>query len=354
MSKKRIENVPSASNSLRAVVERENTGTEGINPENLERLSEHLDGAPEVTLEGYRKSKPAGKDDTEARARLAESGDFDLAVDVLSGMISDDADVDGEADASAIDGADNVEDDADGAEDDVDGEESDSQLYRVKVDGQEVELTLAELKSGYSAAAASHARFREAAEVRKSAEHLRNEARTQAETYAASIQLVQQFLGERIDPSQAQVLQSQMQAALADAAAAREHELTSRVEVESAKLAKALNFDSPESERRIKSEMVQTAVDAYGFTVEELSEVVDSRALVLLHDAMQYRKLQSRSGNAKDALRGTRRISPTLHPGNLNTPKLSKGNKSQQAALKRLSQTGRMDDAAAAFEALID
>jgi len=83
-------------------------------------------------------------------------------------------------------------------------------------------------------------------------------------------------LAQQFEAKQQQFLQAQQQS------------LAQRIEQGKAVLAKEI----PNWSRETSQEIISTGKD-YGFTDDELSAIVDPRHVKVLHDAMQWRKLQS-------------------------------------------------------------
>ena len=95
----------------------------------------------------------------------------------------------------------------------------------------------------------------------------------------------------------------------------------------------------------------QVELSAYaiqvGFTTEELNEVVDHRAIVLLRKAMLYDQLQG----TKPIVQKKAKKAPVIKPGApKRTPSKKKG-KQIQRAREQLKKSGTQDDAANAFYA---
>lgn len=89
----------------------------------------------------------------------------------------------------------------------------------------------------------------------------------------------------------------------------------------------------------------------YGFSDAELDSVADHRAIRLLHDAMQYRKLKAEQSAAKAKVQPKIAKAPVLKPG--STGKVGpKPTTDIRRAQERLKSTGKLDDAARAIAAL--
>jgi hypothetical protein len=101
-----------------------------------------------------------------------------------------------------------------------------------------------------------------------------------------------------------------------------------------------LKRDLPNWDLNLYQNLLKTAVEDYRFKPEEVNEVVDPRMMKVLHDAYQYRKIKSEKTIAdKKVIEKPK----TLKPGAREAPKAN------QDAFKRLRQSGRIDDAAAAI-----
>ena len=86
---------------------------------------------------------------------------------------------------------------------------------------------------------------------------------------------------------------------------------------------------------------------AHGFSDEEMAQVYDSRAVVLLRKAWLHNMLQEKHKALKRA-----KAAPTIRPGPSEPKSKAKASKAQKAQ-HRLVQTGKLNDAQAAIEALL-
>jgi hypothetical protein len=83
----------------------------------------------------------------------------------------------------------------------------------------------------------------------------------------------------------------------------------------------------------------KTAQEHYGLKAEELDGLIDARHVHILHDAMQWQKLQAKQ---PEALRKVAQAAPAIKP-QAAQPKP----RTNQAALDRLKRNGRQEDLAA-------
>ena len=261
------------------------------------------------------------------------------------------------------------------AEEAVEQEEEVEELprYRVKVSGEEVEVTLDELLNGYSRTADYQKKTQSLAEQRKAVEAERvkiEEAAKTRETYSQRLQVIEQLLqqqnqGEDLsalkteDPiayavamaekvereKQLQAVQAERQRVQQEQAAHQQALLQKHIQGEQAKLIEAI----PEFKDDVKAEVVRRDIRNYaksiGFTDQELSQVYDSRAVLALYKAAQYDKLMANKGAATKKVA----VAPkTIRPGTSNPQ--SSENEAVKKERARLRQSGNKKDAARLFE----
>jgi Tfp pilus assembly protein PilN len=272
-------------------------------------------------------------------------------------------------------------DEAESEEQDVSAEEADSQeeeveelpKYRVKVSGEEMEVTLDELLNGYSRTADYQKKTQSLAEQRKAVEAERvkiEEAAKTRETYAQRLQVIEQLLqqqnqGEDLsqlkteDPiayavAMAEKVEREKQLAAVQAERQRVQQeqmthqqalLQKHIQQEQQKLIEAI----PDFKDDVKGEVIRRDIRNYaksiGFTDQELSQVYDSRAVQTLYKAMQYEKLMANKGAT------TKKVATapkTLRPGTSNPQ--SSENETVKKERAKLRQTGNKKDAARLFE----
>ena len=266
-------------------------------------------------------------------------------------------------------------------EQDVSAEEAESQeevveeqpRYRVKVSGEEVEVSLDELLNGYSRTADYQKKTQSLAEQRKAVEAERvkiEEAAKTRETYSQRLQVIEQLLqqqnqGEDLsalkteDPiayaiamaekvereKQLQAVQAERQRVQQEQQAHQQSQLQKHIQGEQAKLMEAI----PEFKDDVKAEVVRRDIRNYaksiGFTDQELSQVYDSRAVLALYKAAQYDKLMANKGAATKKVA----VAPkTIRPGTSNPQ--SSENEAVKKERARLRQSGNKKDAARLFE----
>ena len=266
-------------------------------------------------------------------------------------------------------------------EQDVSAEEAESQeeeveelpKYRVKVSGEEVEVSLDELLNGYSRTADYQKKTQSLAEQRKAVEAERvkiDEAAKTRETYAQRLQVIEQLLQQQDqgqdlaslkseDPiayavamaekmerdKQLQAVQMERQRVQQEQQSHQQIQLQKHIQAEQAKLVEAI----PEFKDDVKAEVIRRDIRNYakaqGFTDQELSQVYDSRAVLALYKAAQYDKLMANKGVTSKKVANAPK---TIRPGTSN-PQSSENEtaKKDRAALR---QSGNKKDAARLFE----
>lgn len=86
-----------------------------------------------------------------------------------------------------------------------------------------------------------------------------------------------------------------------------------------------------------------SAGSAYGYSAEEIGKVMDSRALRVLHDAAQWRKLQSGKAAVTEKAAKAR---PVVKP---KAQKQNGKRKAEEAAMNKARRTGSVEDIAASL-----
>jgi hypothetical protein len=253
-----------------------------------------------------------------------------------------------------------------------DGEEYDEEppeVYTVKVDGEEVEVTLDELQNGYSRQQAYTKRSMELAEQRKAFEAEQAETRQIRDAYAQQLdQLAAQIqqttqqepdwralaetMSERdlflykAEWDQQKEYQKQVQAEQQRIAAERsreqEQELRKHLEVQRTDMLNRIpawqDEDVREAERR---EVITYAQKRIGFSEEEIANASDARAIELLYKAWQWDQLQEKKPAAKKRTRKAPKMAKAGRP----KTKREVANRSQREARKRFESAGTVDAA---------
>ena len=264
------------------------------------------------------------------------------------------------------------EEDEDSEEDEVEVEEH--KTYRVKAGGEEKDVTLEELVSGYQKGDDYTKKSQTLAEQRKTMEveaKAIQEAQHLREEYQARLGQVSQILQQNdADYSDLEQLKENDPIAYA-VKVAEKTENTKKMQViqqEQARLAQESNqyranqqaqfvaeqskmltekvkeFSDPKKAEQIKND-IRSFGKSVGFSDEELSQVYDHRHVMILQKAMEYDKLQ--------------KANPGINKKLSKAPKMSKkGNKVAKTDVytkqkKRLKSSGSIDDATSVFKNFI-
>lgn len=284
----------------------------------------------------------------------------------------------GEEPSQAVDSeSDGVEEETTEGDEEAEEAPPQGQTFRVKVDGEEVDVPLDELLKGYSRTADYTRKTQAIAEARKQAEAELNLARQERQRYAQTldaldaqlkslqppeidwdrlyqenpVEWVRQRELQRSRQEQAQWVQAQRAALVQKQQADEQLNAEKTLESERGKLLEALpDWRDPEKARAEKARIVEYATGRLGFSVEEISDVYDARAVLALRKAMLYDELMSKRDQMRPKI--IQKARP-MRAGVASSPQSSKVTASK-AALSRLANSGSHKDAAAVFEQFID
>lgn len=276
----------------------------------------------------------------------------------------------------ADDAADAVEADADADEgndeSDADADEGDQaeQLFTVKVDGREQQVNLNELLRGYSGQSYIQKGMQEVATAKQQATEVYSALQSERQQLAQFTQAVQTgqipmqppappseellqrdpigYLEARVRYDKEIGLFQQGQMALqelnARTAQAEEHARRAHLADQHRMLAQAIPaFAKPETAAKIKQELIDAGQGVYGFDMAELQGITDHRALRVLHDAAQYRRLMS--GKPLDKQVPSQPKTPVIKPGVKAAPQAGKRVQADKAKTQ-MKRTGSVDDVA--------
>ena len=265
-----------------------------------------------------------------------------------------------------------LDEDADDVDEDEDFEESDSDEYdeepstfTVKVDGKEVEVDLDELKRGYSGQAYINQSMQKVAETRKEAEDIYAVLAQERAQVQQALQLLQDgtlstppvapdeslfqsdpmaYMEQKLAydnqvneyQQRLNYLQQHVQASQETQEAAKQAYLTKEAE-----LLKGFHpelFDE-EKGKELKSNLVTTAAEAYGFAPEEVAGLMDHRHVRVLMDAIAYQNLNSESGKKRVEQKVQNKV---VRSKKRKVTAEAQARKKQRAQLKK---SGNIDDA---------
>jgi len=257
-------------------------------------------------------------------------------------------------------------------QEDEQDESEEPQKFRVKAAGEEREVTLDELIKSYQLGTDYTKKSQAVAEERKAVEAERQrieEAKYLRDQYAERLQVIEQMLNQQPEAENLDYLKendpigyavkvaelSQREKQLAQVQAERQRiaeqqqqerqeELGKVIQAEARKLAEAIpDYADPKKGEAMRRELREFGLKV-GFSDQELAGVYDSRAVVTLWKAMQYDKLQS----SKPAITKKVNEAPKVMKSGVSQPRDS--NDELRKLKARAKQTGRVADAARAFE----
>ena len=267
---------------------------------------------------------------------------------------------------------------------DEDEAEEEPEVYAVKVDGEELEVSLDELVKGYSRQSDYTRKTQELASQRDEMTQLQqqwaneiSQAQAERQQYIDALgQFVQNSMAgleqfgnvnweqlreedpiafvtkkEEFRDAQERVRQAQTQQQVEydkqQQEVAKMRQLA--VQEEHKKLIAAVpEWNEPEKRNQMASELSTYAVEQ-GFSKEELKQLIDHRSLIVLMKAQKYDALQKSDVKAKKL-----KNKPKVVRSGKGSTKKSDAKSKRIASMKRLKQTGRAEDAASLFEDYVE
>ena len=210
------------------------------------------------------------------------------------------------------------------AEPDSEAGQQQPSTFTVKVDGQDVEVTLDDLKRGYSGSAYIQKGMQEAAAKRKEADAFIQTLQSERQQFLTAVQKLQAegLVPQPVAPDPALLerdpigymreqakfdekmrqyagQQHQIQAVAQQQKALQDHQMRAYVAEQAERLKVAIpEFADPQKARDIQQKLI-AAGSEYGFSNDELMGLMDARAVQVLHDAAQWRALRSGQAAAK-------------------------------------------------------
>ena len=244
-----------------------------------------------------------------------------------------------------------------------DGEEEPQEtLYTVKVDGEDYEVTLDELRSGYSRTQFFTQRSQELAEQRKAFEAQQAETQQLRDQYAQQLELLTQqiqqttpqepdwvALSREVTAEEFNAIKAQydaQKAALERAEQERQRIAQEQQAEQSEAMKKHLATQRDEMMNRIPSwqdeatrneerlEVIKYAQQRIGFSEEEITNASDARAIELLYKAWKWDTLQQK----KPAVKKRTRKAPKMAKAGQPKTKAQVQSRSRQQAMQRLNK----------------
>jgi len=274
-----------------------------------------------------------------------------------------------------------VEDEESDFDDEIDDEEQteveDEQeqptYYKVRIDGEEVEVTLEELQSGYSRQQDYTRKTQELSNQRKTIEQQQQELAQRDAIYSQLLpkleaQLKGELAGEpdwnklyEDDPvgyvrekqlwdekkEKLQATQAEQQRLQQEAAQKQQEQIALMVQEGQQKLLELIpEWQDPEVATKDKLAIREYGINVLGYSPQEMDAVYDYRALLGLRNAW----LQSKTVKATKKKPTEKAKARVARPGTTNRPRSVAPVKK---AKQRLAKTGKPSDAAKVFEQLL-
>lgn len=252
-------------------------------------------------------------------------------------------------------------------------DEAKPEIFTVKVDGKEVEVTLDELQKGYSRTQDYTRKTQQVAEARKAAEAELQAIRAEREQYAQLLGALSEQVKTAADPKidwdrlynedpieyvrQREVMrENREKAAAIQAEQQRLAEISQKEQMAQFQAVKAKESDAllealptwkdPAKAKAEKAMLVEFG-QKMGFTPQELGNIYDHRVVLALRKAALYDQMQAKRQGIK----------PVVNNGPKPAKPGAAGRVSQMSdsarATQRLAKTGRVQDAASAIELLL-
>jgi hypothetical protein len=296
----------------------------------------------------------------------SESLDVNQAASAFEGMMGDSE----EAEEGQAEGQLEDQQETDEVEYSEESEEP-KPRYKVKASGEEVEVELDELIKGYQQGADYTKKSQALAEQRKALEAERQHleyVKQERQAYAQKLQALDSFLSQQnqgvnldvlkeTDPigyavavaeqsqreKQLAVVRNEQQRLAQQQQSEHHASLQNHLRQESEKLTSLIpELATPQGDAVRKQ--IRDYAKSIGWSDQELSQLYDSRAVVTLYNGMKYQQLQKSKPEVNKKLQAAPKM---MRSGTSAPPTKSSGDKQ---AMQRLRETGKVQDAAKAFE----
>ena len=296
----------------------------------------------------------------------SESLDVNQAASAFEGMMGDSE----EAEQGQTEGQLEDQQETDEVEYSEESEEP-KPRYKVKASGEEVEVELDELIKGYQQGADYTKKSQALAEQRKALEAERQHleyVKQERQAYAQKLQALDSFLSQQnqgvnldvlkeTDPigyavavaeqsqreKQLAVVRNEQQRLAQQQQSEQQASLQNHLRQESEKLTSLIpELATPQGDAVRKQ--IRDYAKSIGWSDQELSQLYDSRAVVTLYNGMKYQQLQKSKPEVNKKLQAAPKM---MRSGTSAPPTKSSSDKQ---AMQRLRETGKVQDAAKAFE----
>jgi cytochrome oxidase Cu insertion factor (SCO1/SenC/PrrC family) len=266
--------------------------------------------------------------------------------------------------------------------DEEDQEEPD--LFAVKVDGEEIEVTFDELLKGYSRQSDYTKKTQELSQGRKEIEEAKSnydselsKIQQERQHYVTQINQILQNSANNLqeydkidwdtlkndDPieyvklredyrdgkEKMQALDQQRQMAMQQQQAEAQKVQQEAIEVERAKMVEALpEWADPDKQKELATDVKNYAL-TQGFSEEELNSLIDHRSVLVLMKAAKYDALKKADVKSKKL-----KNKPKVIRSGKGVTKSETGVKKRNAQMRRLQESGHVRDATSLFEDFVE
>ncbi len=249
---------------------------------------------------------------------------------------------------------------------------TEEELHKVKVAGQEFEVTLDELRNGYSRDADYRRKTEELSNDRK---NFHSQSEKQRQDYSQKLKevnelmsIAQEQLNTEIssadlealydeDPAQAARIehrlrkkQEKLNSAFQKAQSEQKAQFDGYLQSEKTKLVNNIpDFADPSKASTLKNNM-RSHLAKYGFNDSEIAQVYDHRILMLVNDAMKFGNLQKAKPNIAKKISKPSRV----FKSGIKKDKSDYQSKASREKFSRLRKTGKLQDAQSVFLDMIN
>lgn len=283
-------------------------------------------------------------------------------------IIEEDTQEDAESYEDDEDDVDEVEESDEDDDYEDDEEEPQENLYKVKVDGEEIEVSLDEALQGYQRQKTFTKRSMEIAEQRKAAEKQAAEAKQARDYYAQQLEVVAQQISQTIpqEPdwvslarevtaeeynaikaeydtrmSNLAKVEQERKYVAQQQAAEQEEMLKKHLQAQRSQMLERIPAWKDDERRNEERVNVINYARNIGFSEEEVASATDARAIELLYKAMQWDNLQKKKPTAKKRTKQAPKMAKAGQP----RTKKQVASRSRQQAISRLNKERSVDAA---------
>lgn len=351
------------------------SGFEDLGP--VEATTEGGDSLASATAEIENFLSPDHEGDKETGQEIDEQLESDEVDDQAA---LDDEGLDDEADGDDLDDDEDFDEyDDDESDDEDESDDPDEKLFDVTVDGEQRQVTEAELKQGYAGQTKINEGLADLAENRKVIENYGASLLQERQQLLQQVEQLEVVVAAVIpqepdwkklsedDPVEYQTKRAEWdqleravthikglkEQANANAQQSMNAQNEAFVHEEMAKVMKAIPELKGKNAGKLKDAMKKVAINKYGFTDDEVTMLVDSRLVRLLHDATKFDAMARKGKKLRSKQRRNARKATQAGPSGSRRPS-KKPTRQSKANRQRFNQTGDVRDAASVIEGMLD